>query len=305
MLVVLDDKLKLYSFSDHPFNNRRYNNFVNAFNEYREKIKNVEIINARKASDDEILLFHTLGYINFVKIKSKDGYGYLDYGDTPTFPGCYEASCYVVGAVLNAIDKMIKRKDNAFVPIAGLHHAYPDRAAGFCIFNDVGIAINYLRKNYSIEKILYFDIDAHHGDGVYYSFESDPNLFIVDFHQMPLYPGTGYSYENGKGKARGTKLNIPLQPRSDDKIFIKNLDKVKEFLNKFKAEFIIAQMGVDSMLGDSLGNLSFTKAHGIASEFLLNYAKKWKTNILALGGGGYNNENIINGWMQVIEKLSE
>ncbi|MEM2713971.1 MAG: acetoin utilization protein AcuC [Candidatus Pacearchaeota archaeon] len=208
MIVVLDDKLRLYSFPAHLFNSSRYDAFINAFNEYKRegKLEGIEIIKARKASKSELLLFHTKEYIQFVKESSSRGYGLLDYGDTPAFPGCYEAGCYVVGAVLNAVDAIFKKNQSAFVPIAGLHHAYPNSAAGFCIFNDIGIAINYSRKNYSIEKILYFDIDAHHGDGVFYSFIADPNLYIVDFHQMPLYPGTGYSYEIGREKQEEQSL---------------------------------------------------------------------------------------------------
>lgn len=303
MLLTLDKKLKLYSFPNHPFNATRYDVFVDAF-EKRGLNEKVEIVKAREASKEELLLFHTKSYIDFVKEKSKTGTGYLDYGDTPAFKGCYEASCYVVGAVLNAIDAMLKEKQNAFVPIAGLHHAYPTKASGFCIFNDIGIAINYLRKKYSIEKILYFDIDAHHGDGVFYAFENDANVFIVDFHQMPLYPGTGYEWEKGKGKAEGTKLNLPLAPGSNDDAFKEKLKEVKKFLDCIKADFIIMQAGVDSMANDALANLNFKKVHSIATVFLLNYARKWKANILALGGGGYNLENIVKGWLNVIKKLN-
>ncbi|MEM2932894.1 MAG: acetoin utilization protein AcuC [Candidatus Pacearchaeota archaeon] len=307
MIVVLDDKLRLYSFPAHPFNSSRYDAFINAFNEFKRegKLEGIEIIKARKASKSELLLFHTKEYIQFVKESSSRGYGLLDYGDTPAFPGCYEAGCYVVGAVLNAVDAIFKKNQSAFVPIAGLHHAYPDRAAGFCIFNDIGIAINYLRKFYGINKALYFDIDAHHGDGVFYSFIADPNLYIVDFHQMPLYPGTGYSYETGEGKARGTKLNLPLSPGSTDKIFQIKLEQVKKFLTNKKTEFIIMQAGADSMAHDYLASLMFEKAHTLAARFLLNYAKKWNANILVLGGGGYNNNNVANAWMQVISEIAK
>ncbi|MEM4318740.1 MAG: acetoin utilization protein AcuC [Candidatus Pacearchaeota archaeon] len=302
MLIALDKKLKLYSFPAHPFNASRFDAFKKAFEE--SKIK-AEFVEARLASEDELRLFHMQKYIDFVKSSSQTGIGYLDYGDTPAFLGCYEEACYVVGTVLNTVDKIIQKKQYGFVPIAGLHHAYPDRAAGFCIFNDIGIAINYLRKFYGINKVLYFDIDAHHGDGVFYPFIADSNLYIVDFHQMPLYPGTGYSYETGEGKARGTKLNLPLSPGSTDKIFQIKLEQVKKFLTNKKTEFIIMQAGADSMAHDYLASLMFKKAHTLAARFLLNYAKKWNANILVLGGGGYNNNNVANAWMQVISEIAK
>lgn len=302
MYVVLDKKLKLYAFPNHPFGKGRYEAFEKVLKE-SGLIKKIKLIKARKASQKELLLFHEKSYIDFVKEKSVSGIGLLDYGDTPAFKGCYDACCYIVGGVLNAVDVLAKvnGEEHAFVPIAGLHHAYANRAAGFCIFNDICIAINYLRKNYSINKILYFDIDAHHGDGVFYSFEEDDDVFIVDFHQMPLYPGTGYEHESGRGKVK-SKLNIPLA-NADDKIFEEKLVLVREFLADKKVDFIIMQAGVDSMKNDPLASLAFENAHSTATKFLLDYAKKWNASILALGGGGYNLNNIAKGWLQIVETL--
>ncbi|MEM2018114.1 MAG: acetoin utilization protein AcuC [Candidatus Pacearchaeota archaeon] len=306
MILVLDDSLKKYSFPKHPFNSTRYEEFVKELKkELKDKKlnKRIKIIKARKAKQKELLLFHTKSYVDFIKKKNKESRGFLDYGDTPAFEGCYEAGCYVVGAVLNAIDEMIENKENAFVPIAGLHHAYHNRAAGFCIFNDVCIAINYLRRKYNKKKILYFDIDAHHGDGVFYSFLEDPEVYIVDFHQMPLYPGTGYENETGIGKAKGTKLNIVMKPFSTDSDFKNGLKRAENFLSKLKADFIIFQAGADCLVNEPLANLTFEKAHEIAAKFLKKYAKEWKTNILALGGGGYNTKNCAKAWTCVVKNL--
>ncbi|MCS7134312.1 MAG: acetoin utilization protein AcuC [Candidatus Pacearchaeota archaeon] len=300
MIVALDERLKLYSFQNHPFNNKRYEAFANSIKNLEGKIK---ITKGRKAKLKELLLFHSKEYIYFVKKKSKEGIGYLDCGDTPAFPGCYEATCYVVGTVLKIIEKMLKLNENGFVPVAGLHHAYKNKAAGFCIFNDVCIAINYLRKKYRIKKILYFDIDAHHGDGVFYSFLEDPDVYIVDFHQMPLYPGTGLEIEKGKGKAKKTKLNLVLKPFSTDFDFLRKLKRAEAFLKKIKAEFIIMQAGADCLKKDPLANLCLQNPHKFATELLKKYAKKWKCNIIALGGGGYNIKNCLKAWTSVIKNL--
>ena len=100
-----------------------------------------------------------------------------------------------------------------FLPIGGLHHARRDRAAGFCVFNDVGVVIETLRSKYGIARIAYVDIDVHHGDGLYYPYESDPDLIFADLHEdgRYLYPGTGHANERGKGAAEGTKLNVPME----------------------------------------------------------------------------------------------
>jgi acetoin utilization protein AcuC len=131
---------------------------------------------------------------------------------------------------------------HAFNPIGGLHHARRSSAGGFCVFNDIGIVALMARKKYAINNIAYVDIDAHHGDGVYYEFEDDPMLFIADIHEDGrfLYPGTGTESEIGTGKAKGTKLNIPLEPNSNDNDFIAAFDKVEEFIDSIaKPELII------------------------------------------------------------------
>lgn len=147
----------------------------------------------------------------------------------------YEAASFVAGTVCDAIDRIIRKEyQRAFIPIAGLHHARRHIAAGFCVFNDCGVAIEYLRHQHNIQRIAYVDIDAHHGDGVFYSFEDDPELIFADLHEDGhfLYPGTGAATETGKGQAIGTKLNIPMPPHADDDAFMQAWEAVEEFLLK-------------------------------------------------------------------------
>ena len=129
-----------------------------------------------------------------MQARSASGEGYLDGGDTPAFRGIFEAACDVVGASLVATDAvMAVSASRAFVPIAGLHHAGRAHAAGFCVFNDCGVVIEHLKRVHGLARIAYVDIDAHHGDGVYYGFEDDPALIFADLHEDGefLYPGTG------------------------------------------------------------------------------------------------------------------
>lgn len=195
----------------------------------------------------------------------------------------------------------------AFTPIAGLHHATRTSAAGFCVFNDCGIAIEYLRKEYNIQRIAYVDIDAHHGDGVFYSFEEDPDLCVIDFHQdgNTLYPGTGFINETGKGNAAGTKLNIPLPPNSTDKTAEALWKTAEDFIEKFKPEFILLQCGADSLAGDPITQLELTSNfHAyVTSRLAILATKHCRGRLLAMGGGGYNLDNIKAAWNDVIEKL--
>ncbi len=308
LCVMLGDELANYHFgNEHPFGPKRYWAFKEEF-EYRELNNKVLLSEPQQASEKQLALFHTQDYINKVKTLSKIGEGFLDCGDTPALKGIYESACTVVGTTLKAIDLVMNNTCHfAFTPIAGLHHATRSSAAGFCVFNDCGIAIEYLRKEYNIQRIAYVDIDAHHGDGVFYSFEDDPDLCFVDFHQdgTTLYPGTGFINETGKSKAVGTKLNIPLPPNSTDKIAKALWNSAEDFIDKFKPEFILLQCGADSLEGDPITQLKLSSEfHAfVASQLALLANTHCQGRLLAMGGGGYNLDNIKVAWNNVIETL--
>jgi acetoin utilization protein AcuC len=255
-----------------------------------------------------LLSFHTPEYIDLVKERSITGQGFLDGGDTPAFRGVYDAAAVVVGATLNAADAIMSGQcRRAFVPIAGLHHAGRDHAAGFCVFNDCGVAIELLRKNSGLERIAYVDIDAHHGDGVFYAFEADPGVIFADMHEdgRYLYPGTGDGRETGKGAAVGTKLNLPMAPGSDDAAFDATWPRVLAHLEKFEPQFIILQCGADSLEGDPITHLRYSaEAHGKAARELAQLADRLgHGRVLGLGGGGYNRLNLAHAWTAVVENL--
>lgn len=303
--VYLGDELGHYAFGDeHPFGPLRYPAFKQEF-DHRNFINQVQVCNPVMASQEAIERFHTHDYVEQVKQQSLTGEGFLDYGDTPAFKGVYEASSRVVGTVLDGIGKIMQQKcKHVFVPIAGLHHARRDRAGGFCVFNDCGVAIETLRSQYGIKKVAYVDIDAHHGDGVFYSFEDDPNLIFVDLHEDGnyLYPGTGHVNETGIGEAKGTKLNIPMPPGADDDAFMKVWPQAEAFIRKGQPEFILLQCGADSIDGDPITHMKYTfRAHAHAAERLCVLADELcEGRLLVMGGGGYNLDNIAQGWNVVV-----
>ncbi len=308
--VAMGERQARYGFpGGHPFGPDRHGAFLREFDQ-RHLGPRVTLLEPAEASIDDLLLFHTREYVDFVRQSSEHGGGYLDGGDTPSFRGVYEAAAYVVGGSLEAAEWiMAGKRRRAFAPIAGLHHAARDRAAGFCVFNDCGVVIEALRRRHGLKCIAYVDIDAHHGDGVFYAFEDDPGVIFADIHESgeTLYPGTGAEAESGRGAAAGTKLNIPLPAGSGDAQFQQVWPLVLEHVARFKPEFLLLQCGADSIAGDPLTNLRFTPAtHARAARDLRQLADRLgHGRVLALGGGGYDRGNLAQAWTAVLEALLE
>jgi acetoin utilization protein AcuC len=308
--VYRGEGLASYGFGHgHPFGPDRHDVFVQAFTE-RGLHRKVDLRDPVMADRQSIELFHTPEYVDRVRVQSETGEGFLDYGDTPAFRGVFEAAAYVVGTTLDAVARLVAGEHRrAFVPIAGLHHARRDSAAGFCVFNDCGVAIEALRRRHGVHRVGYVDIDAHHGDGVFYSFEDDPELFVADLHEDGrfLYPGTGFAHEHGAGAANGTKLNIPMRPDALDADFLSAWERVEAFLEDAKPEFLLLQCGADSLAGDPITHLRYsTQAHAHAARRLCRLADRYSEGrLLALGGGGYNRPNLAEAWCAVVAAMVE
>ncbi|MCB1753407.1 MAG: acetoin utilization protein AcuC [Gammaproteobacteria bacterium] len=309
MLVYAGEALAKYAFGHgHPFGPDRFHVFWNAFLTEGLNLR-CSVLPPVAGVREDLLLFHTPDYVRHVEQLSREGFGMLD-PDTPVFSGAFEAALTVVGSVLDAAARIVHGEDrSAFVPIAGLHHARRDGSAGFCIFNDCVIAVEALRRRHGLRRIAYVDIDAHHADGVFYAFEGDPELIFADLHEDGrfLYPGTGHAHETGKGEAAGCKLNVPLPPGADDAIFFKLWPTVAAFIEKSRPEFIIFQCGADSIRGDPITTLSFSSAaHHHAARELFGIARRiGSKGLLALGGGGYNRDNIAKAWTAVVRGVIE
>jgi acetoin utilization protein AcuC len=310
VLLVAGERLARYGFGEgHPFGPDRHAAFLAEFTA-RGLDKRVCQMETRAATREELQSFHTARYVDFVAERSRTGEGYLDAGDTPAWRGIYEAAADVVGATLLAAEQiMAQRHRRAFVPIAGLHHAARDGAAGFCVFNDCGVAAEMLRRNHGLKRVAYVDIDAHHGDGMYYGFENDPDLIFADIHEdgRYLYPGTGREDEVGGGAAAGSKLNIPMPPGSDDAAFAEVWPRVLAHVRKFEPEFILLQAGADSVEGDPITHMRFSAAaHQRAARDLGALADELgHGRLLGTGGGGYNRINLAQAWSGVVQGMLE
>nr|CRH06343.1 Histone deacetylase superfamily [Candidatus Magnetococcus massalia] len=308
--VTIGEAIARYGFPDgHPWNCQRMDSF------WDEATRQGLALGADRrdpvaADEAELTTFHLPEYVATVKRLSDNGSGFLDHGDTPAFPGIYEAASHVVGSSLDVAKQiMAGNYRRGMVPIAGLHHAQPDIAGGFCVFNDAAVVTRILRKAFGLKRIGYVDIDAHHGDGLFYPFEADPDFIFADIHEdgRHLYPWTGGADETGVGAAYGRKLNIPMEPESDDRHFFEAWPKIEALMREHEPEFFILQCGADSLRNDPLTHLAFsTAAHSHAATRLCALAEELgHGRVLALGGGGYNLTNVAQGWSAVLRALIE
>ena len=307
--LFLSATLGRYGFAEgHPLSIDRQGAFWSAARA-RGLDRTVLVADSAAAARGAIERFHHPDYVDQVIEASRAGTGYLDDGDTPAFPGCYEVASHTVGAALEGARRVVSGEARrTFQPIGGLHHARRGAAAGFCVFNDLGVLIECLRAEHGVRRIAYVDIDVHHGDGVFYEFEDDPDLIVADIHEdgAVLYPGTGFACETGKGAAQGTKLNLPLARGAGDAEFFAAWDEAERFLERQAPEFFILQCGADGLAGDPLADLRLTPAaHAHAARRLIALAARHaRGRLMVFGGGGYSLENLSMAWCAVLEMLA-
>ena len=290
----------------------------------------------RAATTEELSLIHTSDYIDAVQTLGTVGnverldsehlqlaikYGFAE-GDTPVLPRMHEVSAWIAGGSIVALNAVMGISDDGaiipenehplhvFHPAGGLHHAWAERASGFCIYNDISVAIaNVLRA--SEAKILYIDFDAHHGDGVQRSFYDEPRVMTVSIHETGryLFPGTGDVLELGKGLGRGYSINVPLEPFTEDDSYIEAINLLlSPLVLSFAPDLIVTQHGCDTHEWDPLTHLSLTM-RGIREQIKLahqlahTYCKgRW----VALGGGGYDLYRVVpRAWSMVWAEMSE
>ncbi|MFX1566324.1 MAG: acetoin utilization protein AcuC [Promethearchaeota archaeon] len=272
--------------------------------------KGVSEPNFEPASDDQLRFVHTQEYIDEIRALSQErGYSTLDMGDTVAFPGAYDITRLMVGATLAGVDSVMQGKtDHAWNPGGGLHHAHSNRAAGFCIFNDVAIACHYLKHKYQQKRILYLDIDVHHADGVEEQFVRDPEVLTLSIHQTgrTLFPGTGYPHDVGDGEGRGYTVNLPLPPYTQDDQYLHAFEAiVPPIIETYRPQVIVMQNGVDTHFQDELGNLILTthtfakisqRVHELAHQYV-------KGKLVAVGGGGYSYYSVPRCWTVILGQL--
>lgn len=305
-LVTVDDIAKAYDFgASHPLRPERvlltYDHIRNlGLGEVAREIS------SRSATDEEIEAVHDRDFIEMVKaidageVDQREGLPFgLGTPDDPIFTGMHRASAAVCGASITAAELVARGEaEHAFNPAGGLHHARRREASGFCIYNDPAAAIAKVLELRPDWRVMYVDVDVHHGDGVQWIFYDEPRVLTVSLHQSGryLYPGTGFEDEIGEGAGRGTSVNVPLLPYTGESDYLWALERVLTgSAEAFRPDLVLTQLGADTHYGDPLANLGLTMTayprmaeilHAVAHE---HCDGRW----VATGGGGYQAETVV------------
>lgn len=306
--LIWDEALAEYDFGPgHPLAPIRVQLAMRLIREFGlDTAEGVQVIGGIEPIDDALIgRVHDLDYVAAVQAASgrppvSDPARGLGTSDDPVFADMHRASARVCGASLAAAQAVWSKSSSHAVNLAGgLHHAMADRAAGFCIYNDIAVAIQWMLDQ-GAERIAYVDLDVHHGDGVQSIFWDDPRVLTISIHESPqtLFPGTGFPQEIGGSKARGTAVNIALPAGTGDQGWLRALHGVvPELLEAFGPQIVVSQNGVDSHVEDPLAHLAltvdgqrmgFSAVHRWAHEFA-------DGRLIAVGGGGYE-------WVDVVPR---
>ena len=297
---VWDELLTSYRFSEqHPLNPLRLaltyaqintNNLLDS--------PGVQVLAPRPATDDELMLVHGRDYIAAVKRAEPNARYGLGTDEVPVVAGMHDAAANIVGATLVAAEQVMSgAATRAFSMAGGLHHAHRVQASGFCIYNDLAVAIKYVQQRYGA-RVMYIDYDAHHGDGVQWIFYHDPEVLTVSYHESGafLYPGTGFIDEIGEGDGYGYSVNVPLDAHTGDESYIAVFNElVPALAEAFQPDVIVLQNGCDAHFLDPLTHLRCTTRmfESVVRTVCEIADTHCQGRIIATGGGGYAIEEVV------------
>lgn len=277
----------------------RYALAVSSFDDHGLFRQGLRAYEAPAADDDELLRVHTAAYLRALREMDDRGSGLVDGTQTPAYRGMFfRASIAVGGTVLACRLVTSGATAHAFNPAGGLHHAHPDRASGFCILSDIGVAVRDLRSR-GIRRVAVLDIDAHHGDGTQAIFW-DEDVLTVSLHEYGarFFPGTGSRDETGVAAGAGFAVNLPLPSGTCDAAFLAAFDAACERVRVYGPEVLLLQFGTDGHADDRFSHLALsddayvavaTRAHELAHEVCGGA-------LVLLGGGGYVPETVARVW---------
>lgn len=249
-------------------------------------------IAAREATVEELTLIHAPEHFARVAATARLTDFAFD-ADTPTSPGSFRAAIRASGGVLSLVDAVMTGEVSngfAFVRPPG-HHAEPDRAMGFCLFNNVAIAAAWLRRHHALERVLVVDWDVHHGNGTQRAFYRDPAVLFVSSHQYPFYPGTGAATEVGAGEGEGFTLNLPFPSGYGDREYVEAyLEVVEPVARRFEPQFILVSAGFDAHQRDPLAGMEVTEGGFARLARLVGRVahEVCKDRLVAVLEGGYD-----------------
>ncbi|MDZ4702179.1 MAG: acetoin utilization protein AcuC [Rhodothermales bacterium] len=294
----------------HPFTPVRQEMLLDLFAAFGYPL---ECTAPEPATDEDLLRVHSPDYLRAVASASVLAWtpGMMRYGldtpDVPIFPGMDEAGRMLVGGTLEAARIVADGKALRALQLGGgLHHAFPARASGFCVYNDLAVAIDYLCDRGL--RVAYIDIDVHHGDGVQWMFYDRPEVLTISLHESGeyLFPGTGMEHEQGTEAGLGASINIPLNPDITPAAYLARFESVvPTALEAFRPDVLVVQAGADAHFKDPLAHLSLTthtfeRLHRLLVEYADRYAGGRAVFTL---GGGYDLDAAVRVWAILIHVL--
>lgn len=302
--LMWDPALAAYDLGEgHPLNPLRLTLTVELMSEFGLLAPDT-VLSPRAATEAELLLVHSIGYIEAVREASDWGAGLrqgmgLGTEDNPIYPGMHDIAALTCGAAIVGIEEVLAgRRRRTFSIAGGMHHAHRGRAAGFSVYNDAAVGIAAALQHAPGLKVLYIDIDAHHGDGVQEAFGGSADVLTISLHESGLYtfPGTGFPGESGYGPGEGFSANVPLPAYATDACFELAFGEVVAPLARaFRPEIIVAQLGVDAHHADPQTELGLTlPGYRALARGIVELADELcDGRLAALGGGGYHIVDVV------------
>ncbi|GAA1717952.1 acetoin utilization protein AcuC [Fodinicola feengrottensis] len=312
--LVWDPALLGYNLGEHPLDPVRVELTIALARELGVLDRDgVELVVPAPAPEEALLRVHSAEYLTAVQTAPHDpfwsGFG-LNTPDNPTFDHMHEASSLVCGGSIAAVEAVWSGRTQRAANIAGgLHHAMRSSASGFCVYNDVAVAIARL-LDMGAERLAYVDLDVHHGDGVQAAFYDDPRVMTISLHETPLalFPGTGFSEEIGTSGAEGTAVNVPLPPGAGDAEWLRAFHAVvPSLLRAYQPQLLLTQCGCDTHAVDPLADLRLSVDGQRASYLALEKLAEELTGgrWVCFGGGGYGVVSVVpRAWTHLLATLT-
>jgi acetoin utilization protein AcuC len=294
-LLIYGDELAGAEYSEyHPLRHVRAALFRELLHRYYDLQADGVTVEKPAPLDEELLyLFHVKPYIDLLKKADRGEFDHkmlaagLGTDENPVFRGMFRTLLSVAGGTYQGAMALAAGEAQAvFDPLAGFHHARPDRASGFCYVNDMAIAITILMRMGL--RVASVDIDVHHGDGVQEAFYATDRVLTISLHESgaTLFPGTGFETETGAGAGKGYNVNVPLRAGTDDEVYVSAFEAVvPPLLEAFRPDVVFAQIGADLHREDPLAHLNVT-SNGYRR--VVAAIRALSPKVLAMGGGGYN-----------------
>lgn len=302
--LVYSPEYRKHQTGSHPENQQRLEVMMDYLQEKGE-MEQLNIHQPLNASVEDLLRVHTNTYLKSLKDFVGSGGGYLDF-DTYASPQSYEIAKLAAGGAIKASKLVFDGYDFAYsMARPPGHHATSDKAMGFCLINNLAVALEYIREKCGLQKFMIVDFDAHYGNGTAEIFYQDPHVLYISIHQDPrtIFPGKGFVEETGSGMGEGFNLNIPMSPGSKTTDYVYILQKIIEpVLRKFKADFYFLDVGFDGHQEDPLSSLQLDDNF---YPWIARHMKKLASKMVLILEGGYSTNAMARSNLKMIKVLKD